>query len=130
MKIKIIKVLTCCRSSANGELTALNVYIIKEERSNINILSVYLVKVKVLVTQLCLSLWDPMDYSPSGSSGYGILQARILKWIAIPSPGDLPNPRIEPGSPALQADSLPSEPPGKPKEFQGSQESNLGSSDP
>ena len=31
-----------------------------------------------------------------------------------PSPGDLPNPRVEPGFPALQADSLPSEPPGKP----------------
>ena len=37
-------------------------------------------------------------------------------WIGLPflSPGDLPDPRIEPGSPALQADSLPSEPPGKP----------------
>ena len=31
----------------------------------------------------------------------------------MPSPGGLPNPRIEPGSPALQADSVPSEPPGK-----------------
>ena len=73
---KIIKLLACCRSSANGELIALNVYIIKEERSNINILSIYLVK--VLVTQLCPSFWDPMDYSPLGSSVYGILQARIL----------------------------------------------------
>ena len=34
--------------------------------------------------------------------------------LAFPSPGDLPNPGIEPGSPALQADALPSEPPGKP----------------
>ena len=34
--------------------------------------------------------------------------------LPFPSPGDLPNPRIKPGSPALQADSLPSEPPGKP----------------
>jgi len=41
-------------------------------------------------------------------------QARILEWDAILSPGDLPNPEIEPGSPALQADSLPSEPPEKP----------------
>ena len=32
----------------------------------------------------------------------------------FPSPGDLPNPEIQPGSPALQADSLPTEPPGKP----------------
>ena len=35
--------------------------------------------------------------------------------LAFPSPGDLPNPGIEPGSPALQADALSSEPPGKPK---------------
>ena len=34
--------------------------------------------------------------------------------LPFPSPGDLPDPEIEPGSPALQADSLPSEPPGKP----------------
>ena len=38
----------------------------------------------------------------------------MLEWIAFPSPGDLPDPGIEPGSPALQADVLPSEPPGKP----------------
>ena len=43
---------------------------------------------------------------------HGILQARILDWVAFPSPGDLPNPGIEPGSPALQADSL--QPQGKP----------------
>ena len=38
-------------------------------------------------------------------------------WSGLPvlPPGDLPNPRIEPGSPVLQADSLPSETPGKPK---------------
>ena len=45
---------------------------------------------------------------------HGILQARILEWVAIPSPGDLPNPGIKHGSPALYADSLPSKPPKKP----------------
>ena len=40
-------------------------------------------KVKVLVAQSCLSLCDPMDYSPTGSSVHGILQARILEWVAI-----------------------------------------------
>ena len=45
-----------------------------------------------------------------------ILQARILEWVAMLSSGDLPNPGIEPRSPALQADSLPSEPPGEPKD--------------
>ena len=36
-------------------------------------------------------------------------------WLPCPSPGDLPNPGIEPRSPALQAASLPAKPPGKPK---------------
>ena len=45
----------------------------------------------------------------------GILQARILECVAIPFSRDLPNPGIKPKSPPLQADSLPSEPPGKPK---------------
>ena len=48
------------------------------------------------------------------SSVPGILQARILEWLLFPSPGDLPNPGLEPGSPVLQADSLLSKPPGKP----------------
>ena len=46
---------------------------------------------------------------------HGILQARILEWVAFPSPGDLPNPRIEPRSPTLHADSSPAELQGKPK---------------
>ena len=41
-------------------------------------------KVKVLVTQLCPTLYDPMYYSPLGSSVHGILQVRILEWVAIP----------------------------------------------
>ena len=43
-----------------------------------------IVKVKVLVAQLCLTLCDPMNYSLPGSSVHGNLQARILEWIAIP----------------------------------------------
>ena len=102
------------------------------------------------VTQSCPTLCDPMDYTAQG-----ILQTRILEWVAIPfsrgssqprdwtqfsriasgfftswatreaqeywsgqpnpSPVDLPNPGIEPGSPALQADTLPSELSGKPR---------------
>ena len=49
---------------------------------------------------------------------HGILQARILEWVAYPLfllQGDLPNSGMEPRSPALQADSLPAEPPGKAK---------------
>ena len=55
-----------------------------------------------------------MDCSSPGSSVHGILQARILEWVAIPSPGGLPNPGIELRTPALQVDSLPSEPSGNP----------------
>ena len=67
-------------------------------------------KVKVKVTQSCLTLCDPIDGSPLGSSVPGILQARMLEWVAFPfSMG------IEPRSPALQVDSLPAEPQGKPK---------------
>ena len=49
----------------------------------------------------------------------GILQASIPEWVACPPPGDLPNPGIEPRSPALQADSLPSASPGKPTLSEG-----------
>ena len=52
---------------------------------------------------------SPMDCSLLGSAVHGISQARILEWLAISSPGDLPDSGIEPRSPALQADSLPSE---------------------
>ena len=56
-----------------------------------------------------------MDCSQPGSSVHGILQARILKnGLPFSSPGDLPDPEVEPRSSALQADSLPSYPPGKP----------------
>ena len=105
------------------------------------------------VAQSCPTLCDPVNWGPPGSSVLGILQARILEWVAIsfsretsqprdrtqvshiagrhftiwatrevpqeywsglvfPSPGDFPNPGIEPRSPALWADTLTSEPPG------------------
>ena len=68
-----------------------------------------------VVAQLCSTLCNPMDCSPPGSSVHGILQARTLEWVAVPSSTDLLNPRIEPRSPTLQADSLLSEPLRKPK---------------
>ena len=64
---------------------------------------------KVKVAQSCLTLCDPTDYTV-----HGIVQARILEWVPFPSPGDLPNPEVKPRSPALQGDSLPVEPQGKP----------------
>ena len=62
----------------------------------------------------CVQLFrDPVDCSPPGSSVHGVLQAGILERVIIPSSTGLPDPGIETGSLALQADSLPSEPPGK-----------------
>ena len=52
------------------------------------------------VAQSCPTLCDPMDYSPPGSSVLGILQARLLEGFPLPAPGDLPDPGIEPTSPA------------------------------
>ena len=51
---------------------------------------------KVKVAQTCLTLCDPMDYTV-----LGILQARILEWVACPSPVALPDPGMEPGSQIL-----------------------------
>ena len=54
--------------------------------------------------QSCPSLCNPVDCRPPGSSVHGILQARILEWVAMPPPGDLPDPGVEPvsfRSPAL-----------------------------
>ena len=53
------------------------------------------------VAQLCPTLSDPMDCSPSGSSVHGIFQARVLEWGVIAF-----------SAPELQADALSSEPPG------------------
>ena len=58
-----------------------------------------------IVAQSCSTLCDPMDYSPPGFSVHGISQARSLGELSFPSPEDLTNPWIKPGSPALQADS-------------------------
>ena len=69
------------------------------------------VLVLVLVAQSCPTLCDPMDCSP-----LSMRFSRQGYWSGspFPFPGDLPNPGIKPGSPALQADSLPTELQGRP----------------
>ena len=69
----------------------------------------------VLVAQSCPTLCNPIDYTLPGFSVHEILQARILKWVAISFSRGISNPGIEPRSPALQAAALPSELLGKPK---------------
>ena len=69
------------------------------------------------VAQSCPTLCNPMDCSPPGSSVHGIFQQEYWSGLPFPSPGELPDPEIKPRSPALQADALRSEPPGKPSVF-------------
>ena len=65
---------------------------------------------KVKATQSCLTLWVPMDYTV-----HGILQARILEWVPFPFSKGSSQPRDRTQVSALQVDSLPAEPQGKPR---------------
>ena len=64
----------------------------------------------MLVTQLCLfvTLWTVAEQDPLS---VGFSRQEYWSGLPFPSPGDLPDPRIESRSPALEADSIPSEPP-------------------
>ena len=67
------------------------------------------------VAHSCPSLCDPMDCDLPGSSlSMGFSRQEYWSGLPFPSPGDLPDPGLEPGSPALQVDALPSEPSGEP----------------
>ena len=61
----------------------------------------HLEKVEVTVTQSCPTLCDPMDYSPPQSSVHGLFRQENWSGLPFPSPGDLPDPGIELGSPLL-----------------------------
>ena len=71
-------------------------------------------KVKVLVAQPCLTFFDPMNCSPQAPLSMEFSRQEYRIRLPSPSPEDLPNPGTEPRTPALQADSLPAEPPGSP----------------
>ena len=75
-----------------------------------------IIPVCVLVTQPCPTLCDPMDYiAHHASLSMGFSRQEYWNMLPFLPPGDLPDPGIEPRSPALQAESLPFEPPGNPK---------------
>ena len=69
--------------------------------------------VKVLLCQLCTALVTPWTVAFQAPLTMKSSMQEYWKRLSFPSPGDLPNPGIEPTSPAWQAASLPSEPPGK-----------------
>ena len=77
------------------------------------IVEVYALLCACTHAELCLTLCDPVDYSPLGSSVHRILRARILEWVAMPSSRGSPNKGTETGPPALQARFFTTEPPGK-----------------
>ena len=70
----------------------------------------------LLVAQSCLTLCD-MNVPHQAPLSMRFSRQEYWSGWPFPSPGELPDPVIEPGSPALQEDSLPSEPPGKPIRF-------------
>ena len=72
------------------------------------IFSISVVETESEFAESCPTLCEPMNCSLPGFSIHWIVQARVLEWGAFPSPEDLPNPGVELGSPALQADA-PSE---------------------
>ena len=76
------------------------------------LLSPVLIRKKSEVTQSCLTLYDPIAHQAFVFMGFS--RQEYWRGESFPSPGDLPNPGIEPGSPTMQADSIPSELPGKP----------------
>ena len=71
-------------------------------------------KVKVLVAQSCLTLCDSHTGACQAPLSMGFYRKGYWTGLPFPSPGDVPDPGVKPRSPALQADSLLSEPPGKP----------------
>ena len=94
------------------------------ERQNNNMLWVQRRLVEIDIDQeKTKSEWKSLSCDPLFVFQWtGILQARILEWVAFPFSRDLPNPGIKPRSPTLQGDSLPAGPPGKSM----TQESNRG----
>ena len=65
-----------------------------------------------LCAQSCLTLWDSMDCRHQAPLAMGFSRQEYWSGLPSPSPGGLPDPGLEPGSLALRADSLPTEPPG------------------
>ena len=66
--------------------------------------------------QSCPTLCDPWTVAYQAPPSMGFSRQECWSGLPFPSPGDLPDPGMEHGTPALQADALPSEPPGKPQD--------------
>ena len=72
-----------------------------------------------LVAKWCLTLANPWTVAHQAPLSIGFSLQEYWSGLPLPSPGDLPDPGIKPGPPELQADSLPTELPGKPVKARG-----------
>ena len=79
-----------------------------------SVISLFVLKVKVKLLSRVRLFATPWTIAYQASLSMGFSRQEYQSGLPFPSPGDLPNPGIEPRSPTLQADALPSEPPGKP----------------
>ena len=79
--------------------------------------STHLLKVNVKSLSRVWLFETPWTIAYQAPPSMGFSKQEYWSGLPLPSPGDLPHPGIEPRSPALQTDALPSEPPGKPKTF-------------
>ena len=89
-------------------------YILVFTDSFVDVSSLWISILKVKVAQSCPTLCDPRDYTV-----HGILQARILEWVAFPFSSGSSQPRDWTQVSAVQADSSPAEPQGKPRYIKG-----------
>ena len=79
-----------------------------------SVISLFALKVKVKLLSRVRLFATPWTIAYQASLSMGFSRQEYRSGLPFPSPGDLPNPGIEPRSPTLQADALPSEPPGEP----------------
>ena len=90
----------------------MNVYTKKKQKQKTNL---WLPKVRMCsVTQLCLTLCDPWTIACQAPLSMAFSRQEYWSGLPFPSPGHLPEPGIEPASPALAAGFFTTEPPGKP----------------
>ena len=108
----MVKNLPAMKETQEVGVQSLGQYDLLEEEKEYFIFNLLSVKFSVYMhaklLQLCLNLCSPMECNPPDSSVHGILQARILEWVAMPSSRGPSPPRDEPVSllsPALQAGS-------------------------
>ena len=90
--------LTYSKSSQYLNAQFITIFSYFKNMAYINFIVIFYVYVCANSLQLCLTLWDPMDGSSPGSSVLGILQARILEWVAISSSRGFSHPRVQPTS--------------------------------